>query len=227
MQNDFTGQDPGRVFRIMSEFVEGFDTLAKVAPAISVFGSARARRGSCYYRMAERVGFQLARLGFAVITGGGPGIMEAANKGAAKAAGQSVGLNIVLPQEQKPNRYANIPLHFHYFFSRKVMFVKYCYGFIVFPGGYGTLDEFFEALTLIQTGRIHRFPVFLIGKKYWSGLVRWIRKTVLTENAVSAGDLRLFEISDDPDYVVHMIKAAYEDKSLLEPSPGISTQAEA
>jgi hypothetical protein len=226
LQNDFTGQDPWRVFRIMSEFVEGFDTLAKVSPAISVFGSARAKRGSFYYRMAQHVGHQLAKLGFAVITGGGPGIMEAANKGATKAGGQSVGLNIVLPQEQQPNRYANIPLHFHYFFCRKVMFVKYCYGFIIFPGGYGTMDEFYEALTLIQTGRIHRFPVFLVGKKYWSGLVRWMRNTLLKEGAISPGDLGLFQTSDDPDFIVHMIKAAYEDRSLLEPSPGISPLAE-
>lgn len=226
MQNDFTGQDPWRVFRIMSEFVEGFDTLSRVAPAISVFGSARTRRGSLYYRMAQHVGYGVAKLGFAVITGGGPGIMEAANKGAAAAGGQSVGLNIVLPQEQKANRYANIPLHFRYFFSRKVMFVKYCYGFVIFPGGYGTLDEFYEALTLIQTGRIHRFPVFLIGKKYWSGLVRWMRRTMLKEASISPNDLTLFKISDDPDHVIRMIKAIYEDKSLLEPSPGISPLAE-
>ena len=223
---DFASQDPWRVFRIMSEFVEGFDTLSRLAPAISIFGSARTKRGTYFYRMAEHVGRELAKLGFAIITGGGPGIMEAANKGAAKAHGQSVGLNIVLPQEQKANRYASIPLHFHYFFSRKVMFVKYCYGFIIFPGGFGTLDEFFEAVTLIQTGRIHRFPVFLFGKKHWSGLVRWMRRVLIKEGAIAPSDLNLFQVSDDPEYIVHRIKAAYEDKSLLEPSPGISTFAE-
>jgi uncharacterized protein (TIGR00730 family) len=222
---DFVVQDPWRVFRIMSEFVEGFDTLSRVAPAISIFGSARTKRSSPFYRMAERVAHDLVKQGFAVITGGGPGIMEAANKGAAAARGQSVGLNIILPQEQKPNRYANIPLQFHYFFSRKVMFVKYCHGFVVFPGGFGTLDEFCEAVTLIQTGRIHRFPIFLVGKKFWSGFLRWMRHTLLREKMISPSDMNVFQLSDDPDYIVNMIKAAYEDKSLLEPSPGISPLA--
>ena len=226
MEDSFTGQDPWRVFRIMSEFVEGFETLSKVAPAISIFGSARTKKSSPFYRMAVRISHALGKGGFAVITGGGPGIMEAANKGAAAAGGQSVGLNIILPQEQKPNPYSNIPLQFYYFFSRKVMFVKYCYGFVVLPGGFGTLDEFYEALTLIQTGRIHRFPVFLVGKRYWSGLLRWMRNTLLAEGAVSQRDMRLFQVSDDAEYIVHMIKAAYEDKSILEPSPGISPLAE-
>jgi uncharacterized protein (TIGR00730 family) len=205
----------------MSEFVEGFDTLSRVAPAVSIFGSARTKRTSPYYRLAVRISHDLAKQGFAVITGGGPGIMEAANKGAAAARGQSVGLNIILPREQKPNRYANMPLQFRYFFARKVMFVKYCYGFVVFPGGFGTLDEFYEALTLIQTGRTHRFPVFLVGRTYWAGLIRWMRNTLVREGAVWPHEMNLFEVSDDPRYIVNTIKATYEDKSLLEPSPGV------
>ncbi len=226
MTDDFITQDPWRVFRIMSEFVEGFETLSRLSPAISIFGSARTRRNSPYYRMAERIAHDLAKKGFAVITGGGPGIMEAANKGAAAAGGQSVGLNIILPHEQRPNRYANIPLHFRYFFSRRVMFVKYCYGFVVFPGGYGTLDEFYESITLIQTARIHRFPIFLVGRKFWSGLIRWMRRTLLKERMISPADLQLFKVSDDPEYIVNTIKALYEDHSFIQPSPSVAPLVE-
>jgi len=201
----FTKEDPWRVFRIMAEFVDSFEVLSQVGPAVTIFGSARTLPTDPYYQATVNIAGQLARNHLAVITGGGPGIMAAANRGAAKARGKSVGLNIDLPFEQKGNHYANVPLRFHYFFSRKVCFVKYSIAFVYMPGGFGTLDEFFEVLTLVQTQRIPRFPLILFGREYWSGLVRWM-KTVLEKNKnISPGDLDLFVMTDDPQEVVERI----------------------
>jgi uncharacterized protein (TIGR00730 family) len=198
-------EDPWRIFRIMSEFVDSFLTLAEVGPAVTIFGSARAKVGSKYYRAAQEIARGLAKHKLAVITGGGPGIMEAANKGAAQGGGKSVGLNIELPQEQEGNRFANVPLHFHYFFARKVCFVKYSLGFIYMPGGFGTLDELFEVLTLVQTERISRFPMVLFGKRHWSGLLRWLKSNVEDKALINRGDLDLLRLTDDPDEVVQII----------------------
>src|SRR5437667_2324028 len=204
--NHFTREDPWRIFRIMAEFVESFETLSQAGPAVTIFGSARTRRSDPYYKIAVAIGEGLAKNNLAVITGGGPGIMEAANRGAAKANGRSVGLNIELPHEQQGNRYANIPIHFHYFFSRKVCFVKYSIGFIFMPGGFGTLDEFFEILTLIQTGRIPEFPIILFGRAYWKGLLRWMKEGMQDERAfISPGDLDLITVTDDPQEVINVI----------------------
>jgi len=201
----FTKEDPWRVFRIMAEFVDSFEVLSQVGPAVTIFGSARTLPTDPYYEATVTIAGELARNHLAVITGGGPGIMAAANRGAAKVKGKSVGLNIELPFEQKGNRYANIPLRFHYFFSRKVCFVKYSVAFVYMPGGFGTLDEFFEVLTLVQTQRIPRFPLILFGRDYWGGLVRWM-KTVLEKNKnISPGDLDLFVMTDDPQEVVERI----------------------
>ena len=195
--NGFIREDPWRIFRIMAEFVESFETLSKVGPAVTIFGSARARPSDRDYRSTVALARGLAKNRLAVITGGGPGIMEAANKGAAQAGGKSVGLNIELPHEQKGNRYANIPIHFHYFFARKVCFVKYSMGFIFMPGGFGTLDEFYEVLTLVQTDRISRFPLILFGRKYWNGLLQWMKTTLEQDSLISAGDLDLVDLTDD------------------------------
>ncbi len=195
-----------RVFRIMSEFVDGFETMAGVPQAVSVFGSARSEPGDPYYALAEQLGAELARKGFAVITGGGPGIMEAANKGAFEAGGVSVGLNIFLPVEQLANRYQNVTLDFRYFFCRKVMFVKYAVAFVCFPGGFGTLDEFFEAMTLIQTGKADPFPVILIGTEYWSGLLGWMQEQLAVRHAyVGETDLNICEVTDDVKWAVQRI----------------------
>jgi len=195
--NGFIREDPWRIFRIMAEFVESFETLSKVGPAVTIFGSARARPSDRDYRSTVALARGLAKNRLAVITGGGPGIMEAANKGAAQAGGKSVGLNIELPHEQKGNRYANIPIHFHYFFARKVCFVKYSMGFIFMPGGFGTLDEFYEVLTLVQTDRISHFPLILFGRKYWNGLLQWMKTTLEQDSLISAGDLDLVDLTDD------------------------------
>jgi uncharacterized protein (TIGR00730 family) len=195
-----------RIFRIMAEFVEGIDTLSKIKHAVSIFGSARTKPDDPYYQKAELLARRLAEAGFGVITGGGPGIMEAGNKGASEAGGQSVGMNIHLPFEQKPNPYANISIDYKYFFTRKVMFVKYAMAYVIFPGGFGTIDELFEALTLIQTKRIKPFPVILMGSEYWKGLVDWLRKTMLHDNKISAADLELFQIIDDPEEAVRHIQ---------------------
>jgi len=216
MREDLMVKDTWRVFRIMSEFVEGYETLAKIGPRVSIFGSARTKRRSKYYRLAEHVARDLVKAGFAVVTGGGPGIMEAANKGAAEAGGMSIGLNIELPHEQKPNPYANLPISFHYFFSRKVMFVKDCLGFIIFPGGFGTMDELMESLTLIQTHRTQQFPVVLVGSSYWGGYLRWLKGTMLKEKCISPEDLDLFRIKDDPDDIVGAIVKCYEDRRFLQ-----------
>ncbi len=213
--NGFIREDPWRIFRIMAEFVDSFETLSAAGPAVTIFGSARTPRSDPYYKIAVDLGEQLAHHKLAVITGGGPGIMEAANRGAAKGKGKSVGLNIELPHEQKGNRYANIPIHFHYFFSRKVCFVKYSIGFIYMPGGFGTLDEFFEVLTLVQTGRIAQFPLILIGTKYWKGLLHWLQTTVSEWKYISPDDLSLFTITDDPAEAVSIILKYQRELGIL------------
>jgi uncharacterized protein (TIGR00730 family) len=197
----FVHTDPWRVLRIMGEFVDGFDVLARVGLAVTVFGSARVKEDSPYYAAAREVGHGLAERGFAVITGGGPGIMEAANRGAHDAGGLSIGCNIELPHEQSPNPYANLSIDFRYFFVRKTMFVKYSEAFVVFPGGFGTLDELFEALTLIQTAKVKRFPVVLYGSEYWGGLLEWVEQRVAAEDMVSAGDLALVQVVDTTEEV--------------------------
>ncbi len=202
----FKSGDSWRLFRIMSEFVDGFDTLAVLPPAVSIFGSARTRPEDHYYKMAEEIAYGLAKAGYAIITGGGPGIMEAANKGAAEADGVSIGLNITLPYEQEPNDYANLPLNFKYFFVRKVMFIKYAMAFIGMPGGFGTLDELFESLTLIQTRRIKAFPIILYGSDFWSGMVDWIKKEMLATGKISEDDLLYFQVMDDPSDVINYIR---------------------
>ncbi|CAG1000905.1 pyrimidine/purine-5'-nucleotide nucleosidase [Myxococcaceae bacterium] len=203
---DPRARDTWTVFKIMGEFVEGFETLRAVWPAVSIFGSARVRPGHRYYRQAVEIATALSRAGFSIITGGGPGVMAAANRGARQGRGRSVGLSIKLPKEQKPNRFADLQLEFEYFFARKVMFVKYASGFVVLPGGFGTLDEFFEALTLKQTGKIHDFPVILFGSEYWSGLVDWIRDHALEEKLVAKRELDLFVVTDDVSEVVRIIE---------------------
>jgi hypothetical protein len=199
-------EESWRIFRIMAEFVEAIETLSRVKNAVSIFGSARTAPDDPYYQKAELLSRLLAERGFGVITGGGPGIMEAANKGAAGAGGQSVGMNIRLPLEQKPNPYANISIDYKYFFTRKVMFVKYAMAYVVMPGGFGTLDELFEALTLLQTKRIKAFPVILMGSEYWKGLIDWLKKTMLRNNKISAADLELFQVIDDPEEAVKHIQ---------------------
>jgi uncharacterized protein (TIGR00730 family) len=201
--------DTWRMFRIMAEFVEGFELLSSVGPAVSIFGSARTKPDDPNYKMAVTLGRRCVEEGFAVITGGGPGIMEAANKGAAEAGGVSVGLNIELPFEQKPNPFTKKQMGFRYFFVRKVMFVKYAVAFICCPGGFGTLDEFFEALTLIQTKKIKPFPVFLVNSSYWRGMLSWLRDTMVNGNMISAEDLSLFHVRDDPEEVIRELKNWY------------------
>lgn len=203
----FNAGDSWRLFRIMAEFVEGFDTLSGIkGPAVSFFGSARTTPEDPYYELTVQIAAELANQGYTVITGGGPGIMEAANKGAAEAGGTSVGLNIDLPFEQAPNIFTNLPLSFKYFFVRKVMFNKYAMAFICMPGGFGTLDEVFEALTLIQTKRIKPFPVILVGTEYWSGLLDWIKERILSTNKVDNDDMMIFNVIDDPTEIVSYIK---------------------
>jgi hypothetical protein len=212
-----------RIFRIMSEFVEGFETMAKVGPAVSVFGSARTPPEHEYYKQAVEIGKRLVKADFAVITGGGPGIMEAANRGAMEADGVSVGLNISLPMEQEPNPYQNEELNFHYFFVRKVMFVKYASAFINFPGGFGTMDEFFESMTLIQTLKIDPFPVVCVGTKFWGGLIDWIREVMLEKNeTISPEDMELFRVTDDLDEAVQFIVDHYHRRFSLGPDPETS-----
>jgi uncharacterized protein (TIGR00730 family) len=200
-------QDPWRVYKIMNEFVAGFEVLATVPPAVAVFGSARATPDDPAYALTEKTGRLLAESGYTVLTGGGPGIMEAANKGAMEAGGLSVGLNIDLPLEQAPNPYLSMLLNFRYFFVRKVMFVKYADAFVIFPGGFGTLDELFEALTLIQTRKVQDFPVILMGSEYWRGLLDWIKGPLIAEAAINQADLDLFRLSDDPEEACDLIDA--------------------
>ena len=199
-------QESWRIFRIMAEFVDGIETLSSLEPAVTVFGSARCRPDDKYYRMAAELAGMLAREGYCVITGGGPGIMEAANKGALEAGGQSVGLNIVLPFEQAMNPYTNIHLNFRYFFVRKVMFIKYAMSYVIFPGGFGTMDELFESLTLIQTDKMKPFPVILVGSDFWGGLLDWMRDTMLSEMKIVQEDLAIFTVVDSPGDAVEIIK---------------------
>ena len=218
--NDIKSHDSWEIFKIMGEFVEGFERLSRIGPCVSIFGSARTGTNNQYYTIAEELAFQLTKNKFGVITGGGPGIMEAGNKGAKRGGGKSVGLNIVLPFEQMPNSYIDNDkiINFDYFFVRKVMFIKYAQGFIVLPGGFGTLDEMFEALTLIQTKKSGKFPVILIGKTFWSGLLNWIKEVLLKEeNNISEEDIDLIKIVDTPDEAVHLINNFYK-KYQLQPN---------
>ena len=202
----FLHEDPWRIFRIMAEFVDSFQTMSQVGPAVTIFGSARTKPTDKYYRAAQDIAKGLAKHNLAVVTGGGPGIMEAANKGAAHAGGKSVGLNIELPFEQAGNKFANVPVHFHYFFARKVCFVKYSLGFVYMPGGFGTLDELFEVLTLVQTQRIPQFPLILFGKEHWKGLLAWMKLRLEKDGNISRGDLDLVKITDDVDEVIAIIR---------------------
>ena len=198
-------QDAWRIFRIMAEFIEGFELMASAGPAVTIFGSARLKEGHRYYEMARNVAALLAQEGYEIITGGGPGLMEAANRGAAEGGGRSVGFNIDLPHEQTINPYAQKHMSFRYFFCRKVMFVKYTQGFIIMPGGFGTMDELFEALTLIQTGKITNFPVVLMGSEYWKPLLHWLEHTLVKEGCVSKDDLKLLVLTDSPEDAVTAI----------------------
>ena len=216
---DWVHTDPWRVLRIQSEFIDGFGTLAELGPAVSMFGSARAPRDHPLYATAEALAARLVKAGLAVITGGGPGVMEAANKGAAEAGGVSVGLGIELPFESGLNPYVNLGINFRYFFARKTMFVKYAQGFVVLPGGFGTLDELFEALTLVQTRKVTSFPVVLFDSAYWSGLIGWLRETALARGSISERDLDMFTVTDDPDEAVARMLAN-------QPIPGPARHAE-
>ena len=216
--SEWVHTDPWRVLRIQSEFVEGFGALAELGPAISVFGSARTTPDEPSYALAEALGRQLVQAGFAVITGGGPGVMEAANKGACEAGGTSVGLGIELPFEQELNEYVDLGLNFRYFFARKTRFVKYAQGFVVLPGGFGTFDELFEALTLVQTRKVTSFPIVLLGTSYWSGLVDWIRQTVLVDGKIAKEDLDMFQVTDDVAEAVSVMVTAQQRRS--SPAPG-------
>jgi uncharacterized protein (TIGR00730 family) len=203
---DVPTEETWRIFRIMAEFVEGFEELASIGPAVSIFGSSRIGPQDEYYKLAQKTSLLLVKAGFAVITGGGGGVMEAANKGAAEAGGKSIGLNIELPNEQLPNKYQNLSLHFRYFFCRKVMFLKYAHGFIAFPGGYGTMDEFSEAIMLIQTLRQAYFPVVLMCSDYWDGLIKWMRRKMLQEHQhISPQDLDVFTVVNQPQDAVKII----------------------
>jgi len=204
--DDFKLGDSWRLFRIIGEFVDGFETMGTLGPAVSIFGSARVNPEDEAYQKAEEIAYRISKLGFSIITGGGGGTMEAGNKGASRAGGKSVGLNIQLPFEQNPNPYASVQLEFKYFFIRKVMFVKYAQAYVILPGGFGTLDEMFEALTLIQTKRIKPFPVILVGRDHWAGLVDWIKKELVTKKLISESDPELFRIVDTPDEVEQSIK---------------------
>jgi uncharacterized protein (TIGR00730 family) len=208
--SDWVHADPWRVMRIQAEFVEGFGLLAELGVAVSIFGSARTKPGTAGYELAEGIAAGLVEAGYAIITGGGPGIMEAANKGAAQAGGVSVGLGIELPMESGLNDYVNVGVEFRYFFVRKTVFIKYSQAFVVLPGGFGTLDELFEALTLVATGKITKFPIVLVGSAYWAGLVDWLKSTMLAEGKIHAEELGLLHIADEADEVVKIIKDAHE-----------------
>jgi uncharacterized protein (TIGR00730 family) len=211
--SDWVHTDPWRVMRIQAEFVEGFGLLAELGVAVSVFGSARAKPDTAQYLLAEQIAAALVHAGYAVITGGGPGVMEAANKGANEAGGVSVGLGIELPLESGLNDYANVGVEFRYFFVRKTCFIKYSQAFVVLPGGFGTMDELFEAVTLVATGKITKFPIVLVGSEYWSGLLDWLKDTMLSEGYIGAGELDLIKVADLPEEVVAIIKEAHTDLS--------------
>ena len=214
--NDIKATDSWQIFKIMSEFVEGFEKMAQIGPCVSVFGSARTKPTNKYYKLAEEISFKLTKSGYGVISGGGPGIMEAANKGAKAGGGKSVGLNIELPFEQHPNIYIDNDklVSFKYFFVRKVMFLKYSQGFVAMPGGFGTIDELAEALTLIQTNKIAKFPIILVGSDYWKGFVEWIKNTMLSEGNISPEDLDLFTIVDTSDEVIKIVNEFYSKYNL-------------
>jgi hypothetical protein len=212
--NQLEKEESWRMFRIIGEFVEGFDALSRITPAVTVFGSARARPGDFAYDKALAIGRAIARAEFTLVTGGGPGVMEAACKGAFEAGGRTVGLNIELPQEQKGNPYTTISLHFHYFFVRKVLLVKYATAFVLLPGGFGTLDELFETVTLIQTHKIRPFPMILVGREYWSGLLEWLRKQTVARGYLGRKDLSLLKLTDDPAVVVDHITRFYRGQSV-------------
>jgi uncharacterized protein (TIGR00730 family) len=216
---EIKSSDSWVIFKVMAEFVEGFEKLAKIGPCVTIFGSARTKPANAYYKTAEEIAYQLVLHGYGVVTGGGPGIMEAGNRGANRAGGKSVGLNIYLPHEQKGNAFIDPDklITFDYFFVRKVMFMKYSQGFVVMPGGFGTLDELSEALTLIQTKKIGRFPIVLVGKKYWGGLMDWINKTLVAEEMIHEDDLKLFSVVDTPEEAVHVIDEFYS-KYMLSPN---------
>ena len=222
--NHMPSEEPWRIFRIMAEFVEGFEELSTVGPAVSIFGSARTKPDHKYYKLAEKTAYEIGKAGFGVITGGGGGIMEAANKGAIRAKVKSVGLNIELPHEQKPNEFQNTEMHFRYFFCRKVMFLKYAHGFVVMPGGFGTMDEFFESLVLIQTLKQAYFPVVLMGSDYWGGLIDWIKDTMLDKHQyIDPDDMNVFKIIDDPKEAANIFVKFRKDKGIkgLQEPPGI------
>ncbi|HZR51825.1 MAG TPA: TIGR00730 family Rossman fold protein [Streptosporangiaceae bacterium] len=216
---DWVHTDPWRVMRIQAEFVEGFGLLAELGPAVSIFGSARTAAGDAEYQTAERIATGLVKAGYAVITGGGPGIMEAANKGAAESGGVAVGLGIELPREQGLNDYVNVGLEFRYFFVRKTMFIKYSQAFVVLPGGFGTMDELFEALTLVATGKITKFPIVLVGSGYWAGLVTWLRENVQVAGNISPGELDLLTVVDEPEEVVDIITKSHALDGITVPQP--------
>jgi hypothetical protein len=217
--SEIKATDSWQIFKIMSEFVEGFEKMAHIGPCVSIFGSARTKPGTKYYKLAEEIAFKLTRSGYGVITGGGPGIMEAANKGAKAGGGKSVGLNIELPMEQKPNSFidADKLINFKYFFVRKVIFLKYAQGFVALPGGFGTLDELTEALTLIQTDKVAQFPIILVGSEYWKGIVDWLKNVALAEKNISPEDLHLFTLADTADEVISIIDKFYS-KYMLKPN---------
>lgn len=210
-RQDFTKEDPWRIFRIMSEFVDGFEELHNVKNAVCVFGSTKSKRTNPYYKLATKTAKLFAKEGYPIITGAGSGIMEAANKGAYEAKGESIGLNILIPTKQKPNKYITHLLEFSYFFCRKVMFAKYSKAFIVFPGGFGTLDEFFEAAALVQTKRMEPFPIILVGSAYWRGMLKWLKNTVLRHGAIDKEDLNVFKVIDEPEKIVEYVKNFYHE----------------
>jgi uncharacterized protein (TIGR00730 family) len=221
----FLQTDTWRALRILSEFVEGFDALAEIGPAITIFGSARVKEDAPAYAMAREIGRLLAKEGYAVITGGGPGVMEAANRGCQEGGGLSVGCNIELPHEQSINAYVDLGVEFRYFFARKTMFVKYADGFVILPGGYGTMDELFEALTLIQTGKIRHFPVILVGSAFFGGFLEWIKEKLLGEGMIAPGDLDLIQVTDDPQQVVEIFRKAGRRKAAAQAAEGGSEVA--
>lgn len=208
-KQDYTKEDPWRIFRIMSEFVDGFEVLSDIDDAICVFGASQAKPNDRHYKLAEETAYQFAKTGYSIITGAGNGIMEAANKGCSRAKGESIGLNILIPIKQKPNKYVTKLLEFRYFFCRKVMFAKYSKAFIVFPGGFGTLDELFEAISLVQTKRIEPFPIILVGSSYWQGLINWLKSQTLKSGYIKNADLEIFKIIDEPKKIVTYVKKFY------------------
>lgn len=213
---ELRGSEIWRIFRIMSELAEGFKELDRVVPAVSIFGSSRIGKNNGYYKDVMKISELLSIKGFSIISGGGPGLMEAANKGAKKGKGLSIGLNIELPEEQAPNRYQDISLEFRYFFCRKMMFVKYSCGYVIMPGGFGTLDELFEALTLIQTKKIRRFPLILYGSKFWGGMLDWISSDLLSNGTIDKGDIKILQVVDDPEEAVSIIEESFKGQKRAE-----------